>query len=167
MGGRAKGKERSAGVLLFRRRGPDVEVLLIKPGGPYWTSRDVGAWQIPKGLIEEGESPLVAAMREAEEELGTPLADTPEPLATVRQAGGKLVEAFALEQDLDHETVRSNTYRMEWPPKSGAWAEFPEVEIARWFPLRKAETMMLTSQKPLLYALEDRLKSSGSAPPSR
>jgi predicted NUDIX family NTP pyrophosphohydrolase len=149
-GGAAK---RSAGVLLWRRSGEAIEVLLVHPGGPWWRNRDQGAWQIPKGLIEPGEEPAAAARREAEEELGIALAGEPVALASIRQKAGKTVEAYALEQDLDAAAVRSNTFEMEWPPRSGAMASFPEIDAARWFSLEAAAPAMLESQRPLLEAL--------------
>ena len=145
--------ERSAGVLLYRRSAAGLEVLLVHPGGPYWRNRDGGAWQIAKGLIEPGEKPATAARREMEEELGIRLAGEPQPLATIRQKAGKLVEVFALEQDVDPAALRSNTFEMEWPPKSGRLESFPEIDAARWFTLDEAETAMLESQRPLLPAL--------------
>ena len=148
----------SAGVLLFRQRNEATEVLLIKPGGPYWTKRDAGAWMIPKGMVERGEAPAEAALREFAEETGTVLTAVPFPLATVRQAGGKHVQAFAVEGDLDPAKVRSNDFEMEWPPRSGRIERFPEVVEARWMSLAEARAMMLPSQMPLLDALETRLK---------
>ena len=144
----------SAGVLLYRRSGAEPEVLLIHPGGPFWRKRDAGAWQIPKGGIEEGEAPFEAARREAEEELGIALAGTPWPLARVRQSGGKVVDAFALEQDIDCTQVASNLFELEWPPRSGAFKSFPEVDRAAWFTFDAARAMILPSQTPLLDALE-------------
>lgn len=152
--------ERSAGVLLYRRTGGVPEVLLVHPGGPFWRNKQAGAWQIPKGLIEQGEEAAAAARREAEEELGLALAGLPEPLAVIRQAGGKVVEAYALEQDVDPALVRSNRFTMEWPPRSGRMAEFPEIDAARWVSLDEAEGLMLKSQRPLLEALRERLESS-------
>lgn len=149
--------QRSAGVLLYRRTGPAPEVLLVRPGGPFWRGRQGDVWQIPKGLIEAGEEPADAARRETEEELGISLGGTPEPLATIRQAGGKIVEAFALEQDIDPQAIRSNVFTLEWPPKSGKRASFPEVEAGQWFSLEEAATAMLKSQRPLLDALRQRL----------
>jgi predicted NUDIX family NTP pyrophosphohydrolase len=148
----------SAGVLLFRQRDGATEVLLIKPGGPFWRNKDVGAWMIPKGRIEPGEAPAEAALREFEEETGTRLTSVPFPLAKVRQAGGKWVEAFALEGDLDADAVVSNEFEVEWPPRSGRFELFPEVEMARWMPVALAREMMLPSQLPLLDALEEKLR---------
>jgi predicted NUDIX family NTP pyrophosphohydrolase len=148
----------SAGILLFRQNGGDPEVLLIKPGGPYWRNKDAGAWMIPKGTIEPGEEPLAAALREFAEETGTMLAATPFPLGSVRQAGGKIVEAFAAEGDLDSAAIRSIDFEMEWPPRSGQRGRFPEAEEARWMTFAEARRMMLPSQIPLLDALEAKLK---------
>ena len=148
----------SAGILLFRQRGPDTEVLLIKPGGPFWRNKDSGAWMIPKGMIEPGESAAEAALREFEEETGTKLTAVPFPLATVRQSGGKIVESFAVEGDLDPAAIRSSQFEVEWPPRSGKHQRFPEVAEARWMSFDEARGMMLPSQLPLLDALEDKLK---------
>ena len=149
----------SAGVLLFRQRDEGIEVLLIKPGGPFWRNKDVGAWMIPKGAVEAGETPAEAALREFEEETGTRLTSVPFPLARIRQAGGKHVEAFAVEGDLDPDKVTSNMFELEWPPRSGLFERFPEVVEARWMGLPEAREMMLPSQLPLLDALEERLRS--------
>jgi predicted NUDIX family NTP pyrophosphohydrolase len=148
----------SAGVLLFRERDGATEVLLIKPGGPFWKNKDAGAWMIPKGAGEPGEKPAEAALREFEEETGTKLTLVPFPLARIRQSGGKHVEAFALEGDLDPAAVTSNDFELEWPPRSGRLERFPEVVEARWMNLDEARAMMLPSQLPLLDALEARLK---------
>lgn len=145
---------RSAGVLLYRRAGGAAEVLLVRPGGPYWQRRDAGAWQIPKGAIEADETPLQAAMREFQEELGVTLAAPPGPLARIRQAGGKWVDAFVAEQDIDADAIVSITFELEWPPRSGRLRTFPEVERARWFDMAAARAMILPSQAPLLDALE-------------
>ena len=148
----------SAGVLLFRQRDGATEVLLIKPGGPFWRNKDAGAWMIPKGAVEAGEAPAEAALREFGEETGTKLNSVPFPLARIRQSGGKDVEAFALEGDLDPETVKSNEFEMEWPLRSGRMERFPEVAEARWMTFAEARAMMLPSQLPLLDALETKLK---------
>jgi predicted NUDIX family NTP pyrophosphohydrolase len=147
----------SAGILLFRHRDGATEVLLIKPGGPFWKNRDAGAWMIPKGAVEAGETPAEAALREFEEETGTRLTAVPFPLAKVRQSGGKWVEAFAVEGDLDCTAIRSNEFEVEWPPKSGRRQSFPEVVEARWMPLAEARELMLPSQLPLLDALREKL----------
>jgi predicted NUDIX family NTP pyrophosphohydrolase len=148
----------SAGILLFRDRGGQIEVLLVKPGGPFWRNRHEGAWMIPKGAVEAGEVPAEAALREFEEETGTRLTSVPFPLARIRQAGGKYVEAFALEGDLDAASVRSNRFEVEWPPRSAQLQQFPEVAEARWMNLDEARRLMLPSQLPLLDALEERLR---------
>lgn len=140
-------------MLLHRDHGGTPQVLLIRPGGPFWRGKDVGAWQIPKGGREPGESSEEAARREAEEELGVPLTCPLVPLATIRQAGGKRVEAFAGAQDIDVTAVRSNSFSLEWPPRSRQFRDFPEVEEARWFDLASARAAMLPSQVPLLDAL--------------
>jgi len=134
-------------------------VLLIRPGGPYWRNKDAGAWMIPKGTLEPGEKPADAALREFSEETGTRLTAVPFPLTTVRQAGGKIVQAFAVEGDLDPALVHSNDFELEWPPRSGRFQRFPEVSEARWMSLAEARAMMLPSQLPLLDALEGRLSS--------
>ena len=149
---------RSAGILLFRQSEGRPEVLLIKPGGPFWKNKDVGAWMIPKGMIERGEAPAEAALREFEEETGTRLTTVPFPLATVRQAAGKLVDAFAVEGDLDPTAMESNQFEVEWPPKSGRIKRYPEVAEARWMTLDEARALMLPSQLPLLDALEKKLE---------
>jgi predicted NUDIX family NTP pyrophosphohydrolase len=148
----------SAGLLLFRRSSPTPEVLLVRPGGPYWRKRDIGAWQIPKGAVEEGEEPLQAAFREAEEELGVRPEGEPQPLGRIRQTGGKLVEAFALESDFDCSGLASISFEMEWPPRSGRMERFPEVEEARWFTLETAAEYILPSQAPLLDRLAEMLR---------
>jgi len=148
----------SAGVLLFRQRDGATEVLLIKPGGPFWRKRDVGAWMIPKGMVEQGETALEAAVREFKEEVGVDLTETPVPLCDVRQAGGKIVEAFALEGDLDASKIRSVYFKIEWPPRSGGLQSFPEVSEGRWMNLGEARRLMLPSQLPMLDALEEKLK---------
>lgn len=148
----------SAGILLFRQRNGTIEVLLIKPGGPFWRNKDAGAWMIPKGGVEPGEKAAEAALREFEEETGTRLMSVPFHLATVKQAGGKIVEAFAVEGDLDPATVRSNEFEVEWPPRSGRLVPFPEVAEARWMSLADARDLMLPSQLPLLDALGAKLR---------
>jgi len=148
----------SAGVLLFRQRDGETQVLLIKPGGPFWRNKNVGAWMIPKGAVEPGEVPAEAALREFEEETGTRLTSVPFPLKKIRQAGGKYVEAFAVEGDLDPARITSNEFEMEWPPRSGLFERHPEVVEAQWMSLALARKLMLPSQLPLIDALEEKLK---------
>ena len=145
--------KRSAGLLLYRLTGGEVEVFLVHPGGPYWATKDEGAWSIPKGEIDEGEDPLAAARREFKEETGVWPEGEAIPLGTVRQPGGKLVTAFAVEGDLDADTIRSNTFTMEWPPRSGRMRAFPEVDRAGWFGKEEAERKILKGQRAILDAL--------------
>ena len=149
----------SAGILLFREREGEVQVLLIKPGGPFWRTKDEGAWMIPKGAIEPGEQASDAAVREFEEEIGVPLTVVPFPLCTIKQGGGKVVEVFAAEGDLDPATIASNAFEIEWPPRSGELQSFPEAEEARWMSLPEARRMMLPSQVPTLEALAKKFAS--------
>ncbi len=136
-------------------------MLLVHPGGPFWAKRDRGAWSIPKGEYDDGEDALAAARREFEEELGAPAPDGPPvELGDVKQRGGKVVVAWALEGDLDPATVRSNTFTTEWPPKSGAMKEFPEVDRAEWFGLDEAREKLNPAQSALL----DRLSGSCAHP---
>lgn len=144
--------KQAAGLLLFRVAAGRREVLLVHPGGPFWARKGDGAWSIPKGGIEPGEDALAAARREFGEETGLPLADDAVPIALppVRQPGGKTVHAWAVAQDVDPAQLRSNTFAMEWPPRSGQQREFPEVDRAAWFPLDEARQKILPGQRPLL-----------------
>ena len=144
---------RSAGILMYQRRDGALFVLLVHPGGPFWRGRDRGAWSIPKGEHGPDEDPEAVARREFEEELGTPPPGALQPLGAVRQKGGKRVEAFALKGDLDVAAVRSNTFEIEWPPRSGRRATFPEIDRAAWFALPLAREKILASQLPLLEKL--------------
>jgi predicted NUDIX family NTP pyrophosphohydrolase len=146
--------KRSAGILLHRS-GPDgVEVLLVHPGGPYWAKKDAGAWSIPKGEYEDGEDAFSAALREFEEETGTALsADDAVALGSIRQKGGKEVTAWAVAGDLDPASVHSNTFTMQWPPRSGREAEFPEVDRAEWFGAEAAREKLVPAQVALLERL--------------
>jgi predicted NUDIX family NTP pyrophosphohydrolase len=153
---------RSAGILLYRRDPDGVRVLLIHPGGPFWRGKDDGAWMIPKGLVEPGEEALAAALREFEEELGAKPVGEPRALCTIRQSGGKWVEAFALEGDFDCAELRSNEFTLEYPPKSGSFRAFPEVDEARWFTPAEARSKILKSQAPILDALETMLHPPSS-----
>lgn len=144
----------SAGILLYKGRGETLSVLLTLAGGPYWRNRDIGAWMIPKGGIEPGEDAAAAALREFEEEVGVRPPGEPKPLCRIRQAGGKWVEAFVLEGDLDADRITSNRFDMEWPPRSGRIQSFPEVDRAAWMTLPVARSKILKSQLPILAALE-------------
>jgi predicted NUDIX family NTP pyrophosphohydrolase len=152
----------SAGILLFRRGGGEVEFLLIHPGGPFWRRKDAGAWSIPKGQIEDEEEPRACAIRELEEELGPAPELDPEQLielGSIRQRAGKVVDAWAAEADFDPETLDSNTFSMEWPPRSGNEQEFPEVDRAEWFDPEAARLKILPAQAELLDRLLERLES--------
>ncbi len=148
--------KRSAGLLLYRRRGGATEVFLAHPGGPFWAKKDDGAWSIAKGEIEADENPLAAAIREFTEETGTTLTGDFRPLPPIRQAGGKTVLAWAIEGDLDAAAIRSNEFEMEWPPKSGKRRRFPEIDRAQWFGLDEARRKLNKAQRAWLDALEVR-----------
>jgi predicted NUDIX family NTP pyrophosphohydrolase len=152
--------KRSAGILLFRRDGGEPEFLLVHPGGPFWARKDAGAWSIPKGQIEDEEEPRACAIRELEEELGTaPDLDPSQllELGTIRQKAGKVVEAWAAEADFDPVTLASNTFAIEWPPRSGRQQEFPEVDRAEWFALEVAREKIIPAQAEFLDRLLGRL----------
>jgi predicted NUDIX family NTP pyrophosphohydrolase len=146
------GAVRSAGLLMYRRRECDPEVLLAHPGGPFWRSKDAGAWSIPKGLYEVDEEPLAAAQREFEEETGYRVDGAFVALGSFRQPGGKIVAAFAVEGDFDVTALRSNAFTMEWPPRSGRQTSFPEVDRAEWFLPAVARTKLVKGQVPILDA---------------
>ena len=149
---------KSAGILLYRRRAGGPEVLLVHPGGPFWQKKDLGAWSIPKGEYEDGEDARACALREFEEELGAPAPERAlAELGTARQAGGKLVTAWAAEGDVNAAAIRSNTFTLEWPPRSGAMREFPEIDRADWFPLDEARRRINAAQAVFVDRLEDGL----------
>jgi predicted NUDIX family NTP pyrophosphohydrolase len=151
----------SAGVLLYRRRGPDLEVLIGHMGGPFWARKDDAAWSVPKGEYGPGEEPFAVALREFEEELGSPVpADDFVPLGEVKQSGGKVLTVWAAEGDLDAAAARSNTFSLEWPPRSGRIQEFPEIDRAAWMAVDQARTKLVRGQAPLL----DRLLAALDAP---
>jgi predicted NUDIX family NTP pyrophosphohydrolase len=158
--------KKSAGLLLFRETATSVEVLLVHPGGPFWAKKDDGSWSIPKGEFANDEEPLVAAKREFEEETGVPPAGDPIPLEPLKQPSGKLVFAWALRSDFDPSMLKSNTFSMEWPPKSGNQQEFPEVDRVAWFELEAARLKILKGQAPFLDQLigkvQNAVRPSGS-----
>jgi predicted NUDIX family NTP pyrophosphohydrolase len=151
-----KGTRRSAGIVLYRRGSGGLEVLLVHPGGPIWARKDAGVWSIPKGEYEPDDDPLTAARREFEEELGSAPPDAePRELGEIRQKSGKLVRAWALEGDIDSSAAHSNTFTVEWPPRSGQMREFPEVDRAEWFTLVAAREKVNPAQAELLDRLEE------------
>lgn len=150
-------KQNSAGILLYRTAADGLEVLLVHPGGPFWSKKDDGAWSIPKGLYDDAEDPLAAARREFAEETGMLPDGEFLALGTFRQPGGKQVSAFALRGDFDPARLRSNLFSMEWPPKSGRLQEFPEVDRAAWLKPGVAMKKATRGQVPIILALLERL----------
>lgn len=144
--------KRSAGLLIFRYSEGEPEILLVHPGGPFWARKDEGAWSIPKGLVEEGEDELAAAIRETAEEIGETVEGSFQWLGEYRQPGGKRVLVWSVEADppIDQSHIVSNTFSMEWPPRSGRFQEFPEVDRAGWFSLDQARRKILKGQAPIL-----------------
>ena len=155
---RSKSSLRSAGILLYRGSGLSLEVLLVHPGGPFWSRRDAGAWSIPKGEYGPGEEPLDAARREFAEELGSapPLGEASD-LGEVRLKSGKSIRAWALPGDLDPVSITSNVFSVEWPPRSGRWQDFPEVDRAGWFAPEAAREKLNPAQAPLVDRLQEML----------
>ena len=151
--------KRSAGILLYRQT-PELEVLLVHPGGPFWAKKDLAAWSIPKGEHEEGEDAQACAIREFTEETGSaPMPGELDDLGAIKQKAGKVVQAWALEGDLDAAGVRSNTFSMQWPPRSGRMQDFPEVDRAEWFSLEAARERINPAQAAFLDRLMSRLHS--------
>jgi predicted NUDIX family NTP pyrophosphohydrolase len=158
------GSRVSAGILLYRVRDGVLEVLIAHPGGPYFSRKDVGYWSIPKGEVEEGEELLAVALREFEEETGSPVLAAPEsflPLGDITQKGGKRVVAWAAAGDLDPATATSNTFRAEWPPRSGTFVDVPEIDRVAWMSPPEARRFIKASQIPLLDRLEATLQEPG------
>ncbi len=151
----------SAGLLLYRFREGVLEVFLVHPGGPFWAKKDLGVWSIPKGEIDEGEDPLEAARREFEEETGFRPEASFRELKPVRQRSGKIVQAWAVEGDCDAAAVHSNTFPLEWPPRSGRFLDIPEVDRGGWFGIPEAVEKILEGQRPLLAQLEQILRNEG------
>jgi len=154
---------RSAGILLFQHTSAGLLLLLVHPGGPFWARKDDGAWSIPKGEYDEGGDAAAAARREFAEETGAAVTADLMALGEFRQAGGKRVTAFAAEAEFDPTTLRSNSFALEWPPKSGRTQEFPEVDRAAWFSPAMAAQKILRSQRPIVDALLERLGARTSS----
>ena len=156
---KSSGKRKSAGIILYRFRNTLPEVLLVHPGGPFWAKKDSGAWSIPKGEFDDDEDPLDAAKREMEEETGIKVSGKFIELSPVRQKSGKLVFAWALEKEVDPELIKSNSFEMEWPPKSGRRKSFPEIDKATWFTMDEANMKIIGGQAPLLSELLSKLNA--------
>jgi predicted NUDIX family NTP pyrophosphohydrolase len=153
-------KKQSAGILMYRLHDGELEVFLVHPGGPFWAKKDEGAWSIPKGEFEKNDDPLAAAKREFAEETGLSVEGAFRPLTPLKQRSGKTVYAWIVSGNCDPQAIKSNTFLMEWPPKSGNQAEFPEIDRAAWFTIQEATKKFLPSQLPLLEELLGILKSS-------
>lgn len=149
----------SAGILLYRIKDSETQVMLVHPGGPFWKNKDLGAWSIPKGEYQIGEDPLEHAKREFKEETGQSIKGKFTQLMPVKQAGGKIVTAFAVEGDLDVTKIKSNTIPIEWPPKSGKFQQIPEVDRGAWFDLVTARTKINGAQAAFLDQIEVFLKN--------
>ena len=145
--------KQAAGLLLYRVRNGGLEVFLVHPGGPFWAKKDAAAWSIPKGEFEPGEDPLAAAQREFTEETGFTARGPFVPLGPLRTSGGKTIHAFVAEAEFDPTKIVSNPFQLEWPPRSGRMAEFPEVDRAGWFPLEVAKEKIHRGQFDLLTRL--------------
>ena len=156
------GKKLSAGILLYRIRSQTIHALLVHPGGPFWAKKDDGAWSIPKGEYEDGADALEAAKREFREETGFEVQGETVPLMPVRQPSGKVISAWAVEGHIDATLIRSTGFRMEWPPKSGKFQEFPEVDRAEWFDLPTAHRKILSGQTPFLAQLEQMIQNKST-----
>jgi len=150
--------KRTAGILLFREAPGGLEVLLVHPGGPFWTKKDEGAWTIPKGLVDTGEDLLACARREFCEETGSEIDGEFLPLKAIQQKGGKIVHAWAVEAEIDADEIRSNTFEMEWPPRSGRRDQFPEVDRAAYLDVPTARSKINPAQVALLDELEGKLR---------
>jgi predicted NUDIX family NTP pyrophosphohydrolase len=148
---------KSAGILLFRRNKKNIEFFLVHPGGPFWAKKDLGAWSIPKGEYTDGEDALAAARREFEEETGQSIAGDFIELQPLKQKGGKIVQAWAVEGDIDADNIRSNTFEMEWPPKSGKRRSFPEVDKAAWFDVDTAKQKINEKQAAMIEEILTRI----------
>jgi len=157
--------KQAAGILLYRHGPRGLEVLLAHPGGPLWARKDLGAWTLPKGQFNDDEKPIAAAKREFEEEMGSPARGEFVEIGSIKQPSGKVVHAFVAESDFDVSTVQSNLFLLEWPPKSGQRAQFPEVDRAAWFSIEEARQKILKGQQPFLDRLLALLKSEAARSP--
>ncbi|MGE3152848.1 MAG: NUDIX domain-containing protein [Nitrospiraceae bacterium] len=160
-------KTLSAGILLYRRRQEGLQVLLVHPGGPFWSKKDDGAWSIPKGEYHEGDDALAAAKREFHEETGSEVNGPFCALSPLKQPSGKVVSVWAVEGDVDETGLNSNTVSMEWPPRSGTMQEFPEVDRGAWYDLATARTKLQQGQRGFLDQLQQLLNETVSTPPHR
>ena len=149
----------SAGILLFRLVNRHTEVLLFHPGGPYWAKKDVGVWSIPKGLLNENEEPIHAALRELKEETGIDVEGDLIKLTPVKQKNNKIVFAWALEQDFNPQEIKSNLFEIDWPPNSGQKKQYPEMDRGSWFTLEEAKVKILSGQLPFIAELEKMIPS--------
>lgn len=157
----------SAGILMFRKGGGALQVFLVHPGGPFWQKKDTGAWSIPKGEYVEGEDPLDAAKREFQEETGLEARGQFSSLGQIKQPGGKVISAWAVEGDCDATAIHSNTFSIEWPPKSGRQQEFPEVDRAGWFALDEAKERILKGQQGFIDRLLSQIPADTAVPETR
>ncbi|MGH7825587.1 MAG: NUDIX domain-containing protein [Candidatus Binatia bacterium] len=153
-------KKNSAGILIYRWRNGNIEVFLVHPGGPFWAKKEAGAWSIPKGEFDKDEDPLEAAKREFQEETGFSVTGDFIALMPVKQAGGKIVYAWAVNSDCRAEAIKSSTFSMEWPPRSGNRKEFPEIDRAGWFSMELATEKILKSQSGLLEQLSEIIRKN-------
>ena len=152
--------KQSAGILVYRKKFDRLEFLLAHPGGPYFAKKDEGAWTIPKGEFDDGEDPLTVAQREFQEEIGQAITGNFTPLRQIKQKGGKIVYAWLTQGDLDVSAVHSNTFSIEWPPKSGKQQEFPEVDRAEWFDMESAARKIKPAQLDLLLEAQSIIRRS-------
>ncbi len=148
--------KKSAGILLYRHRANQIQLFLVHPGGPFWRNKDIGAWTIPKGELENDENGLITAKREFKEETGFEIEGDFIKLEPIKQKAGKLVYAWAVEGDIDAGSIKSNLFKMEWPPKSGKWESFSEVDKGAWFTSAEAKIKINESQKLFLLKLEEK-----------
>jgi|SRR5579862_2344462 len=155
--------KRSAGVLLYRICNGEMQVFLVHPGGPLWARKDAGAWSIPKGEYKAGEDALEVAKREFHEETGSAIDGAFVALEAQRQASGKVVSAWAVRGDIDASSIASNTFEMQWPPRSGAMKTFPEVDRGAWFSLQVAREKLVAGQRPFLDELQTRIGADDEA----